>query len=916
MGSRKTYDGAENVYKAAAMWVDCSLRTDDSLFTPGKPIWSSKWLGELHRRFLDRPDESGDSFLEKLQRQLEGSPAEVYQLMGEALYFYFLIVSTKNSTNEQGVINKVIGWSPNPVAIPQNLVTCLVPGIANPGQMFHSARPYQVGFLIECAEQWRERESSERQRLVDDPWGFKDFLMRLNFRSKLLTRNPNRPRTQREAILHLVFPDTFEGIVSVEHKEIIAKKFADLVKEPTEDIDRQLQQIRPALESRFGAGDNFFYTPQLRGLWDDNYKPDLWEEFVKRARTYVDTGKLEIEEIGYKVAISRKLAEAREAVLAGRDNWAALLKSALNPNEANFISWRLISGLNKWCTEHSDDALSALKAIWAQDDSPVSERVRAFSDQFPREVASGAGSRMNVASGLLMALDVEQFPPFRITTFNNAYVRTGFDRPARGVDEAALYEHALGFLDQLIDEASQRGLALRHRLDAQSVVWAVVQDRDAVDSGDGGGPASDDVDGAPVDEVPLQFEPDLPALAEELFLPVDFLEDIETLLKDKKQVIFQGPPGTGKTYVAQKLANHLAGSEARVTLVQFHPSYAYEDFVQGFRPALVGDGQAGFELRDGPLLRAAERARQEPDADHFLVIDEINRGNLAKVFGELYFLLEYRDSAMNLQYSDKPFSLPDNLYIIGTMNTADRSIALVDLALRRRFYFVEFHPDDEPVRDVLHDWLAVKSPGMEWVADIVESANEKMRDDRHAAIGPSYFMKEDLDKEAVERIWKHSVLPYIEECLFGDNSRISEFNLHKLMAVESPIDCIVDGLSRLVGIDREDAASRIQAGGGATQADISNLWSNWHAAFKASGLMRITIPRAEKPTLKQIAESTPAFIARVSMHLVTVIEGEAFEACGNRTDMDRKPNHYWIKDDSGNGQPESASAPGAQNGNA
>ena len=774
MGSRKTYEGAENVYKAAAMWVDRALRTDDSLFTPGESIWASKWLGELHRRFLDRPDESGDSFLEKLQRQLEGSPAEVYQLMGEALYFYFLIVSTKNSTNEQGVINKVIGWSPNPVAIPQNLVTCLVPGIANPGQMFHSARPYQVGFLIECAEQWRERESSERQRLVDDPWGFKDFLMRLNFRSKLLTRNPNRPRTQREAILHLVFPDTFEGIVSVEHKEIIAKKFADLVKEPTEDIDRQLQQIRPALESRFGAGDHFFYTPQLRGLWDDNYKPDLWEDFVKRALVYVHTGNLEIEEIDYKVEISRKLVEARAAVLTGTDDWAELLKSALNPNEANFISWRLISGLNKWCAEQPGDALRALKAIWAQDDSSVSERVRAFSDQFPREVTSGAGSRTNVASVLLMGLFVEQYPPFRIRIFNNAYVRTGFDQPAKGADEAALYEHALGFLDRIIDEASERGLPLRHRLDAQSVLWAVMQDRDGVQSTDRG-QASDDVDGTPDDDVPSQYEPDLKALAEEVFLPVVFLEDIETLLKDKKQVIFQGPPGTGKTYVAQKLANCLAGSKERVTLVQFHPSYAYEDFVQGFRPALVGDGQAGFELRDGPLLRAAERARQEPNADHFLVIDEINRGNLAKVFGELYFLLEYRDEAMSLQYSDKPFSLPDNLYIIGTMNTADRSIALVDLALRRRFYFVEFHPDDEPVRNVLHDWLADKAPGMEWVADVVKNVNEKLKDDRHAAIGPSYFMKDGLDRAAVERVWKHSVLPYIEECLFGDNDRIGEF---------------------------------------------------------------------------------------------------------------------------------------------
>ena len=177
-----------------------------------------------------------------------------------------------------------------------------------------------------------------------------------------------------------------------------------------------------------------------------------------------------------------------------------------------------------------------------------------------------------------------------------------------------------------------------------------------------------------------------------MLLDVDFLENIAVLLDEKRQVIFQGPPGTGKTYVAQKLAACLAGSADRVTLVQFHPSYAYEDFMQGYRPALV-NGQLSFELMDGPLLRAAASAREEPGAKHFLVIDEINRGNLAKVFGELYFLLEYRDHEIDLQYGDKKFRLPPNLYIIGTMNTADRSIALVDLALRRRFYFVEFHPD-------------------------------------------------------------------------------------------------------------------------------------------------------------------------------------------------------------------------------
>ncbi len=272
----------------------------------------------------------------------------------------------------------------------------------------------------------------------------------------------------------------------------------------------------------------------------------------------------------------------------------------------------------------------------------------------------------------------------------------------------------------------------------------------------------------------------LQALAKKTLLPVGFHEEIEMLLEDKRQVIFQGPPGTGKTYVAQKLARHLAGSEERVTLVQFHPSYAYEDFVQGYRPALVA-GQPGFEMRDGPLLQAAERARADlSGAKHFLVIDEINRGSLAKVFGELYFLLEYRDQEIRLQYSGAPFSLPENLYIIGTMNTADRSIALVDLALRRRFYFVMFHPDEEPVKGVLRRWIEKKSPGMEWVAGVVEEANKKLRVDRHAAIGPSYFMKDILDEDVVKRIWKHSVLPYIEERRFGGDEVTEEFDLERL----------------------------------------------------------------------------------------------------------------------------------------
>ena len=297
-------------------------------------------------------------------------------------------------------------------------------------------------------------------------------------------------------------------------------------------------------------------------------------------------------------------------------------------------------------------------------------------------------------------------------------------------------------------------------------------------------PAPATAQAAPLGEIDLPPSPSrLAELAAQLYFEdTADLENIVALLKDKKQVIFYGPPGTGKTYVAKALARHLADDDAnRVTLVQFHPSYAYEDFVQGYRPTL-DDGQLGYELRQGPLVEAADAARGEPDAKHFLIIDEINRGNLAKVFGELYYLLEYRNAGIRLQYSDMPFSLPPNLYVIGTMNTADRSIALVDWALRRRFHFVEFHPDKPPVNGVLREWLSEHTRGMEWVADVVDKANARLRerDATEAAVGPSYFMQPGLDEEKVERIWKHSVLPYIEERLFGESGVADAFALAKL----------------------------------------------------------------------------------------------------------------------------------------
>ncbi len=501
---------------------------------------------------------------------------------------------------------------------------------------------------------------------------------------------------------------------------------------------------------------------------------ERWERYLEEVRRYVESGKLDSEEINYKLAAERKLRDARRAVLEGDENCLDLVEKAITPY--TLISTYDKTGLRNWFREQPDEAREALGAIWAEDaELSIADRIRALTPLIPESLPSGkqpppsgTGTRLRWIAFLLMALGASQFPPYKVTEFSKTYKRTGHPAPAPEGDEASHYEHALGFLDELVRRARSSGLERpKDRLEAQSVLWGVA------------GTAPDDRPCRP----PTRPKPDFSKLADDLLYDEADIRTIARLLDDKRQVIFQGPPGTGKTYAARKLAQHLAESDERVTLVQFHPSYAYEDFVQGYRPALTAEGQAGFELRNGPLVTAAAAARDDPTAaPHFLIIDEINRGNLAKVFGELYFLLEYRAEDMRLQYAsaeDEPFSLPENLYIIGTMNTADRSIALVDLALRRRFHFVEFHPDKAPVEGLLGRWLGRNAPEMAWVADVMRRANSKL-DDRQAAIGPSYFMKKDLDEEKVRLIWEHNVLPYVEEHLYGEADRLAEFDLGKL----------------------------------------------------------------------------------------------------------------------------------------
>ncbi|MEU9041059.1 MULTISPECIES: DUF4357 domain-containing protein [unclassified Kitasatospora] len=329
--------------------------------------------------------------------------------------------------------------------------------------------------------------------------------------------------------------------------------------------------------------------------------------------------------------------------------------------------------------------------------------------------------------------------------------------------------------DELPDELRQR-FSSPHDIVDLTAVHALITglgltDQEFADEAEatGGGPGT----GSPT--ITARRGAELPrpdqGLADKLHVhDLTWLQEIRDLLCDEHQLVLYGPPGTGKTHLALELAEFLSGGPERVKLVQFHPSYTYEDFFEGFRPQEDPDSrEVAFRLTPGPLRELADLASREGNqhVPYFLVIDEMNRANLAKVFGELYFLLEYRRRTVRLTYSGDDFSLPPNLFVIGTMNTADRSIALVDAAMRRRFAFVELSPRVEPTRGLLRRWLRAVEKDDE-PAELLEALNARV-DDPDFQVGPSYLMKEGVYREGgLERTWRTKILPLLEEHHYGE----------------------------------------------------------------------------------------------------------------------------------------------------
>lgn len=721
------------VYGAIDQWIERGLKEDDSLFTPGVPIWTAPNFELLYEHFNLKPDLSDASFEEKFARQLADASGPIIQLAAEVVYVHLAVANDMKGVTKRGLVDLVLSWSATPVKMPADLAHSMDTGLCNSGIAFKTYRPLQMWFLIDFVRAWKALNSEERSALLVNPWAFKEWLFSLPIRSAY---------AQREAILHFVHPETFEVIISRDHKKKIVKAFADRAGGQLHDVDRALLAIRKSFEAEGGSKPFDYYRDGVKERW-------LGSQPEPKANVDVTV-----------------LAPVRKAWLvrpsSGVTEWLA--------NDYCAIGWPELGELPPGMSRAG--LVDRLRLAHPDGSETTTHLDAAILDRFLNQMK--LGDVVVTVDGSDVYVGAAASEPF--------WEGEQTTDPRRRSVEWVNPEKAIAR-----DSLSSRAFSKLNTLHRVAEITEDLAEFEAL-----GTLGVEPVSGT------VAFPSVTDALAAALLLPKEWLEEVVDDLSEKGQVIFYGPPGTGKTFVAKAVAAHLTSQGGAFTLVQFHPSYAYEDFFEGFRPrqSATVSGAVEFQLVPGPLRRMAEAARSSPDQPFILIVDEINRANLAKVFGELYFLLEYRDQAISLQYSpDADFTLPPNLFLIGTMNTADRSIALVDGAMRRRFFFFEFFPQRPPIAGLLAQWLTSRGLPPD-AANLLDTLNDQIGDDDFA-IGPSYLMTDQISAPGrLDRIWRRAILPLLEEHYFGTGIDVRKrFGLKAISTLVSidPVDGKEDG---------------------------------------------------------------------------------------------------------------------------
>lgn len=701
------------VERKSAFLDDPDPRTDQ--------VWTPASTSALIASFVDRPDSGSRSFQEKLADQLSDVEPAAIQLLVELTWLHLVISRQMSYAAKRRLLDEVLGFGA--LAGPTGIYDeALRRGRVHSGVSFNVHRAFLLGYLVRFADSWLRADDAQRTEWLTAPWAFYELVFAVE---------GSADQTQRHALLHLIHPGTFEDCVSQRHKKLMANLAQP--DEVGENLDRTIANVRRRLAETHGERFSF-YQPDVLQLWNA-------DESVVLDNTSIESG------------------DDAAAVAVERSAW--LVRGS---GGAQVPDW-LARGV---CAIQFDDSFP-----FALTRGSTREQLRQQAENEGIDTSAGGfSSELGQVWRFVNSIEVGDY----VVTVNGQAIYVGLvsseARDLAGRTRKETYRAVEWLNTETPAQRGRIGAALYSKLRTLltlSNITSVIDDVEALLSPDDSTPRADG------GSVAVRLPSASVELADQLFVAREWLDEMILLLQSKRQLVLYGPPGTGKTFIAQHLADHISSSGGTTELVQFHPSYTYEDFFEGYRPVSTTGSGVAFEIKHGPLRRIATAAIAEPSVPHVLIIDEINRANLAKVFGELYFLLEYRDRAITLQYSDDEFALPPNLYVIGTMNTADRSIALLDAAMRRRFYFVELSPERPPIEGILNRWLS-RHDLPDLPARLLDELNSRL-ETPDMAIGPSYLMGAELTDEAhLRRVWDYSIMPLLEERFYGTGQDLRQFS--------------------------------------------------------------------------------------------------------------------------------------------
>ena len=744
----KPHTGA--LLNAAGIWKQNCLVEDGSIFAVAS-LWTLENLQQLYSLFVENPILGKQKFYEKLHLQIERGTPEVKKLAAEALWVLLLMVAEDylGVDTKRERIAGVWNLSGDQLPSSQYLADDVLRGLANPGTAFLTKIWMEFGFLLTVFVRWKSTPASDRNRLLQDsPWDFCEWVSQTEGADV---------RAFRHILLFLCYPNYFERITSKRHKKEIYNAFAAKLSRndpyrtnPTLCcLDRSILQIRSELIKECQTEQLDFYLPPLRSQWlneeegaaNDAKTTQIVEgEKNTSARRYwvektIVKGRLDRQEgphgVGLALWSPQRSADGRDIYTNMRDVAPGDVVLHLTDNSA-------FTGVS-FAAEKFDDSFTGVAGTeWGNKPCYriALKNYQALVPPLGREAFLGDESFRNAL--LKIQASKDHGPLF-------------FNKDLE-LNQGAYLTEAPSELVQLLNQAYQqltgRPLPLELKGIAQTATINVYSIEDA---------------------------------AEELFFEFGEVEKIISSWRLKKNLILQGPPGVGKSFAARKLAFALMGAAApsRMDMVQFHQSYTYEDFVQGYRPQ-----GTGFSLKNGRFFEFCRNAKSNLSDTYVFVIDEINRGNLSKIFGELMLLVEADkrspDWEVPLVYSQggEKFFVPENVHLLGLMNTADRSLAVVDYALRRRFSFFDMVPRFESKKfKVELEKNGISVSLIEQIIKRLSDLNSEISGDRANlgsgfCVGHSFFCTkrapECTEAEWYRQIIENEIGPLLNEYWFDD----------------------------------------------------------------------------------------------------------------------------------------------------